>query len=345
MLAAARPFWSELRHSALDEADRVAGRVLQERHPFLFAGRAELAGARRHGPVPASRSLRRPWSATRRNRRRYPRHRDRRSPACTPPVKNSRTAADEDEGDAGRIEARMQRQVRAVAPEVEGFVEVAAGSERDLPETGRAIGRTGHGSDGEAGPAAAGCNGVRVPDLERLAHQIVDEIDHRAAHIDQRQIVDQHRRAVLLDGDVVVVAAVDQIELVGKAGAAAALDRNAQRDLAGLAGDDLRDAAWQRRRSRRPSWQSWRQRPCGVTLLSRSHHRYEAGGGKSTGGACGWTRRTSLATSASATARARPMPAIRRCRAAASRPRPKARPARRSSATATASSIRPPSAG
>src|SRR4051812_19594463 len=91
--------------------------------------------------------------------------------------------------------------------------------------------------NGEAGAAAAGGDGVRVLDLEGLAHQVVDEVDHRAAHIDQRQIVDQDRGAILLDGDIVVVARVDQIELVGKAGAAAAFDGNAQRRLAGLARD------------------------------------------------------------------------------------------------------------
>lgn len=35
-------------------------------------------------------------------------------------------AADQDEGDAGRIESRMQRQAEAVVPEGQGAVQVAA---------------------------------------------------------------------------------------------------------------------------------------------------------------------------------------------------------------------------
>src|SRR4051812_29282824 len=53
-------------------------------------------------------------------------------------------------------------------------------------------------SDGEAGPAAAGRNRVRILDLEGLAHQIVNEVDHRATHVNERQLVDQHRRAIAL---------------------------------------------------------------------------------------------------------------------------------------------------
>src|SRR5262245_9913278 len=33
-------------------------------------------------------------------------------------------------------------------------------------------------SNGKAGAAAAGCHGVGISDLERLSHQIIDEINH-----------------------------------------------------------------------------------------------------------------------------------------------------------------------
>src|SRR5215470_7290445 len=68
------------------------------------------------------------------------------------------------------------------------------------------------GSDGEAGAAAARCDGVGVLDLEGLAHQVVDEIDDRAAHIDERQLVDEQCGAVLFDSDVVVIALADEVE-------------------------------------------------------------------------------------------------------------------------------------
>src|SRR5262245_57533104 len=97
-------------------------------------------------------------------------------------------------------------------------------------------------SHGETGAAAAGRDRVRILDLEGLAHQIVDEIDDGATQIDERQLVDQDGGAVLLDGDIVVVALADEIEFIGEARAAAALDGNAQGRLAGFLGDDRCDA-------------------------------------------------------------------------------------------------------
>src|SRR5262249_24822735 len=146
---------------------------------------------------------------------------------------------------------------------------------------------------------------VGILDLEGLAHQVVDEVDDRTAHVDQRQLVDEYGRAVLLDGDVVVVAAVDEIELVGEAGATAAFDRDAQRRFACFLGDDRGDALCggigqldlHLRLCVRAHVDSSKR----VTLHSRLQHSYEARGGKSTGGAA-WTRNVPIsAISASAT--------------------------------------------
>src|SRR4051812_1252855 len=64
----------------------------------------------------------------------------------------------------------------------------------------RSTGSTaGSASDREARPAPAGRDRVRVLDLERLADEVVDEIDHRAVHVLQRDLVDEDGRAVALD--------------------------------------------------------------------------------------------------------------------------------------------------
>ena len=98
-------------------------------------------------------------------------------------------------------------------------------------------------SDREADAAAAGGDRVGVLDLERLAHQVVDEIELRAAHHLQRDRVDddarrrrasrrnRRRRAVRVD-----------VEGVLEARAAAALDRDAQR-RAGSAASTFLQAA------------------------------------------------------------------------------------------------------
>ena len=76
---------------------------------------------------------------------------------------------------------------------------------------------------------------------------------------------------------------VDEVELVGEAGAAAAFDGDAQRRLAGLRRRRSRRSAWPRHRSGRLSWRSWRLRPSSLPDLEAaspcvrvSHHRYEA---------------------------------------------------------------------
>ena len=97
---------------ALDQPDRVAGRVLEEGHPFGFAGRAELAGESTW--TIAGGDIRCDADAGRRRRRRPEARgrRDRRWPAEAV-GKEQPHPADDDEGDAGRVEARMQRQAEA----------------------------------------------------------------------------------------------------------------------------------------------------------------------------------------------------------------------------------------
>src|SRR5690606_34880742 len=80
------------------------------------------------------------------------------------------------------------------------------------------------GSDGEAGSTAARRGGVRIADLERLSHQVIDEIDFRTVHIGNRNRIDQHLGAELFDNDVVVSLLIDQIVLIGEAGTPAAFD-------------------------------------------------------------------------------------------------------------------------
>ena len=53
-------------------------------------------------------------------------------------------AADHDEGDAGRIEARIGLEAEHVAPECQGFVEIVAAGERNLAERRRACREPAH---------------------------------------------------------------------------------------------------------------------------------------------------------------------------------------------------------
>ena len=55
-----------------------------------------------------------------------------------------------------------------------------------------------------------------VLDLERLADQVVDEIDDRAVHVLQRDLVDQHARAVPLDDEVVLLPGSLHVEAYWK---------------------------------------------------------------------------------------------------------------------------------
>ncbi len=56
-----------------------------------------------------------------------------------------------------------------------------------------------------------------------MTDQIVDKVDNRTTHINERQIVYQDGGTVPLDGVVVLVALIGQIESIGKTGTAATL--------------------------------------------------------------------------------------------------------------------------
>jgi len=89
--------------------------------------------------------------------------------------------------------------------------------------------RARQASNRKAHPAAAGRDGVGVLDLERLTHQVVDEVELRALHQFERDRVDHHCRSVADRDEVVVGARAVDVVGVLEARAAAALDGNAQR--------------------------------------------------------------------------------------------------------------------
>ena len=97
-------------------------------------------------------------------------------------------------------------------------------------------------SHGEAGAAAAAGNRIRILDLEGLAQKIVDKVDLGARHVDQRNRVDQHGRAIAGNHDVVVLLVLVEVEFVGKARTAAAFDGDAQGVLVGIGRDNGSDS-------------------------------------------------------------------------------------------------------
>jgi hypothetical protein len=93
--------------------------------------------------------------------------------------------------------------------------------------------------DREAGAAAAGGGGVGIVHAERGADQVVDEIDLGARQKRHRGRVHQYHRAVALDHQVVLGLGMLDIELVLKAGTAAAFHRNAQHGAIALGFEDF----------------------------------------------------------------------------------------------------------
>ena len=98
-------------------------------------------------------------------------------------------------------------------------------------------------SDRKARAAAAGRLHIRIVDLEGLPDQVVDEVDPRAAQEIQRHRIDEHHRAFLLDHQVFRLALLGDIESVLETGAAAAIDRDAERRARRLLGKNGGDAA------------------------------------------------------------------------------------------------------
>src|SRR6185312_969588 len=96
--------------------------------------------------------------------------------------------------------------------------------------------------DREAGAAAAGGDGVRVPDLEALADQVVDIIDLGAAHEFEAERVDEDGGAVLGEDQVVVGRGfVHDLVFVLEAGAAAARHDDAEHRAGRLFGQHTAD--------------------------------------------------------------------------------------------------------
>src|ERR1700733_2461450 len=98
-------------------------------------------------------------------------------------------------------------------------------------------------SDRKAGAAAAGGGRVGIVDAERGADQIVDEIDLRARQERHRGGIDENDRAVTGNHQIILGAQTFDVELVLKAGAAAALDADPQHGAVALAFEDFADTA------------------------------------------------------------------------------------------------------
>src|SRR5579884_2415774 len=79
--------------------------------------------------------------------------------------------------------------------------------------------------------AAAGRGRVRVADLERRPHQILDEIDFGAVEQTERNLVDDDDNPVFFEQHVVLVTLRVEREAVLEPGAAAARDGDAQKDV------------------------------------------------------------------------------------------------------------------
>ena len=83
---------------------------------------------------------------------------------------------------------------------------------------------------------------MRIVDLEGLTDQVVDEINGRTFKEWEGDLVNQHRGAVPLDDDIVRLLGPLDVEGVLEAGAAPAVDADAQHRPGRLAVHDLLDA-------------------------------------------------------------------------------------------------------
>src|SRR5207249_1336985 len=98
--------------------------------------------------------------------------------------------------------------------------------------------------------ATARGNGIRVVDLEAGLLDGLEIVDRGAAQVRRAEGVDDHLDALALEGVVALLGAAVEAEAVLEAGAAAALDRDAQHRDVLLAGHQVADLHRRRRRQR-----------------------------------------------------------------------------------------------
>src|ERR1044071_791594 len=117
------------------------------------------------------------------------------------------------------------------------FLRAAVNGGSGTGNSGKQLAALAHGclsGDRKRIAAAAGRGGVRVADLERGAHQILDEVHLGAVQEIERYIVDDDRDAIMLEDEIVRVALIVEAEAVLEPGAAAARHRDAQEGAAGF---------------------------------------------------------------------------------------------------------------
>src|SRR6187397_1393305 len=90
--------------------------------------------------------------------------------------------------------------------------------------------------------AAAARGGLRIVDLERLADQVVDEVELRPGRVVHRHRVDQHHGAVARQPPVLIRPGALDLHLPLEARAPAAFARPAPHRALRLALEDLTDA-------------------------------------------------------------------------------------------------------
>ena len=83
-------------------------------------------------------------------------------------------------------------------------------------------------SNREARTATAARGGIGIGHLERRAAEVLDEIDRGSAHQVEADRIDHQLHPVGFGDGIVLGLRLGQLELVGEAGAAAAVDRQAQ---------------------------------------------------------------------------------------------------------------------
>ena len=93
--------------------------------------------------------------------------------------------------------------------------------------------------DGEAGTAAASRFGVGIAHCEVAAHQFVRIIELRTCQQVETGRIDQHLGAAELNKQVIFLRRLIQFKAILKPAAAASQDRDAQRSLSAIGGDNF----------------------------------------------------------------------------------------------------------